>query len=84
MFQTLASVCGKFAPFEIKDHMILAPLTRVQCEEAVLDTLDRYLTEPDATLDCLKDWITRKPRKSGPTKPKHTDTLRLVHRHIWK
>ncbi|XP_060797453.1 chromatin assembly factor 1 subunit A isoform X4 [Neoarius graeffei] len=75
--KTLASVCGKFAPFEIKEHMALAPLTRVQCEEAILEELDRYLTEPDGTLDCLKDWITRKPRKSGPTKPKHTEMQSL-------
>ncbi|MCJ8737746.1 hypothetical protein PDJAM_G00027730 [Pangasius djambal] len=74
--KTLASVCGKFAPFEIKEHMSLAPLTRVQCEEAVLEELDRYLIEPDGTLNCLEDWITRKPRKSGPTKPKHADTPR--------
>lgn len=61
--------------------MALAPLTRVHCEEADLEELDRYLTEPDRTLDCLKDWITHKPRKSGPTKPKHTDMQRLVHTH---
>ncbi|KAI5101043.1 chromatin assembly factor 1 subunit A [Silurus meridionalis] len=74
--KTLASVCGKFAPFEIKEHMALAPLTRVHCEEAVLEELDQFLTKPNYTLDCLKDWITRKPRKSGPTKPKRTDTPR--------
>ncbi|KAM9460916.1 chromatin assembly factor 1 subunit A isoform 2-T2 [Clarias gariepinus] len=74
--KTLASVCGKFAPFEIKEHMALAPLTRVQCEESVLEDLDRYLTEPDGTINCLKDWIDHKPRKSGPTKPKQTDTPR--------
>lgn len=79
VFQTLASVCGKFAPFEIKEHMTLAPLTRVHCEEAVLEELDRYLTEPDDSFDCLKDWISRKPRNSGPTKPKYTDTLRFVY-----
>lgn len=82
MFQTLASVCGKFAPFEIKEHMALAPLTRVQFEEADLEELDRYLTEPDGNLDCLKDWITHKPRKSGPTKPKRTEIPRLVHKRI--
>lgn len=82
MFQTLASVCGKFAPFEIKEHMALAPLTRVQCDEVVLEALDRYLTEPDGAFDSLKDWKTHEPRKSGPTKPKYTDTARLVHNHI--
>ncbi|TSK53654.1 Chromatin assembly factor 1 subunit A [Bagarius yarrelli] len=74
--KTLASVCGKFAPFEIKEHMALAPLTRVQCEEAVLEALDRFLTEPDEAFDCLQDWITHKPRTSGPTKTKHADMLR--------
>ena len=28
--QTLSAACGKFAPFEIKEHMGLAPLCRVQ------------------------------------------------------
>lgn len=74
--KTLASVCGKFAPFEIKAHMALAPLTRVHCDEAVLDELDRYLEKPECTVDCLKDWVTRKPRKSGPTKPRTKDTMR--------
>uniref|UniRef100_A0AAR2KDY8 Chromatin assembly factor 1 subunit p150 C-terminal domain-containing protein n=1 Tax=Pygocentrus nattereri TaxID=42514 RepID=A0AAR2KDY8_PYGNA len=73
--KTLASVCGKFAPFEIKEHMTLAPLTRVHCDEAVLEELDRYLTEPDTTLNGLKDWTAHKPRKSGPTKPRHIDTM---------
>ncbi|XP_036442273.1 chromatin assembly factor 1 subunit A [Colossoma macropomum] len=73
--KTLASVCGKFAPFEIKEHMTLAPLTRVHCDEAVLEELDRYLAEPDTTLNGLKDWTAHKPRKSGPTKPRHIDTM---------
>ncbi|TRZ02844.1 hypothetical protein DNTS_026718 [Danionella cerebrum] len=67
--KTLASACGKFAPFEIKAHMALAPLTRVQCEDSVLEELDRYLARPDGTLNGLKDWTAHKPRRSGPTMP---------------
>ncbi|XP_072516436.1 chromatin assembly factor 1 subunit A [Salminus brasiliensis] len=71
--KTLASVCGKFAPFEIKEHMILAPLTRIQCDDSVLEELDQYLAEPGATLNGLKDWLSHKPRKSGPTKFRRTN-----------
>ncbi|ROL40766.1 Chromatin assembly factor 1 subunit A [Anabarilius grahami] len=70
--KTLASACGKFAPFEIKAHMSLAPLTRVQCEDAVLEELDHYLAQPDSTLNGLKDWTKHKPRTSGPTRPSHS------------
>uniref|UniRef100_A0A672K679 Chromatin assembly factor 1 subunit A-like n=1 Tax=Sinocyclocheilus grahami TaxID=75366 RepID=A0A672K679_SINGR len=70
--KTLASACGKFAPFEIKANMSLAPLTRVQCEDAVLEELDRYLAQPDSTLNGLKDWTKHKPRSSGPTRPSHS------------
>ena len=70
------SACGKFAPFEIKEHMGLAPLTRVQCEEAVLDELDRYLAKPDGSLHGLSDWTSNEPRRSGPTKPRSTDSMR--------
>uniref|UniRef100_A0A9J7WV91 Chromatin assembly factor 1, subunit A (p150) n=1 Tax=Cyprinus carpio carpio TaxID=630221 RepID=A0A9J7WV91_CYPCA len=70
--ETLASACGKFAPFEIKANMSLAPLTRVQCEDSVLEELDRYLAQPDSTLNGLKDWTRHKPRRSGPTRPSHS------------
>uniref|UniRef100_A0A671NBR5 Chromatin assembly factor 1 subunit A-like n=1 Tax=Sinocyclocheilus anshuiensis TaxID=1608454 RepID=A0A671NBR5_9TELE len=70
--KTLASACGKFAPFEINANMSLAPLTRVQCEDAVLEELDRYLAQPDSTLNGLKDWTRHKPRRSGPTRPSHS------------
>ncbi|XP_066504503.1 chromatin assembly factor 1 subunit A isoform X2 [Hoplias malabaricus] len=73
--KTLASVCGKFAPFEIKEHMILAPLSRVQCDEAILEGLDQYLAQPDTSLNGLKDWTSHKPRKSGPTLPRCTNTM---------
>uniref|UniRef100_A0A8C2JVP3 Chromatin assembly factor 1, subunit A (p150) n=1 Tax=Cyprinus carpio TaxID=7962 RepID=A0A8C2JVP3_CYPCA len=70
--KTLASACGKFAPFEIKANMSLAPLTRVQCEDSVLEELDRYLAQPDSTLNGLKDWTRHKPRRSGPTRLSHS------------
>ncbi|XP_056615415.1 chromatin assembly factor 1 subunit A isoform X2 [Triplophysa dalaica] len=74
--KTLASACGKFAPFEIKEHMSLAPLTRVQCEDAVLEELDHYLAQPDSTLNGLKDWTKHKPRRSGATRPHRINSVR--------
>uniref|UniRef100_A0AAY5EC92 Chromatin assembly factor 1 subunit p150 C-terminal domain-containing protein n=1 Tax=Electrophorus electricus TaxID=8005 RepID=A0AAY5EC92_ELEEL len=74
--KTLASVCGKFAPFEIKEHMMLAPLNRVLCADVLLEALDRHLAEPDSTLDGLRDWTAHKPRKSGATKPRRRDSTR--------
>ena len=76
LFQTLAPACGKFAPFEIKEHMSLAPLCRVQCADSVLEDLDRCLLNPSNNLNGLKDWIGQKPRHSGPTKRRRTDPLR--------
>ncbi|XP_039908738.1 chromatin assembly factor 1 subunit A isoform X2 [Simochromis diagramma] len=74
--KTLAAACGKFAPFEIKENMALAPLCRVQCEESALEELDRCLLNPADNLNGLKDWIGQKPRQSGPTKPRQTNSLR--------
>ncbi|XP_071372876.1 chromatin assembly factor 1 subunit A isoform X2 [Centroberyx affinis] len=74
--KTLAAACGKFAPFEIKENMCLAPLCRVQCEDSVLEELDQYLLKPADNLKGLDDWIRKKPRRSGPTKPRQTDPLR--------
>ncbi|XP_041646812.1 chromatin assembly factor 1 subunit A [Cheilinus undulatus] len=74
--KTLAAACGKFAPFEIKENVYLAPLVRVHCDESVLEELDQCLLNPDENLNGLKDWITQKPRWSGPTKPPRTKTLR--------
>ena len=75
-FQTLAAACGKFAPFEIKENVSLAPLCRVQCDDSVLEDLDRCLKNPADNCNGLKDWIGRKPRQSGPTNPRQTDSLR--------
>uniref|UniRef100_I3J2Y4 Chromatin assembly factor 1, subunit A (p150) n=1 Tax=Oreochromis niloticus TaxID=8128 RepID=I3J2Y4_ORENI len=74
--KTLAAACGKFAPFEIKENMALAPLCRVQCEESALEELDRCLLNPADNRNGLKDWIGQKPRQSGPTKPRQTNSLR--------
>lgn len=76
LFQTLAAACGKFAPFEIKENVFLAPLCRVQCEDSVLEELDRCLLKPSDNRNGLKDWIGQKPRRSGPTKPRQPDSLR--------
>uniref|UniRef100_A0A3P9LHF6 Chromatin assembly factor 1, subunit A (p150) n=1 Tax=Oryzias latipes TaxID=8090 RepID=A0A3P9LHF6_ORYLA len=73
--QTLAAACGKFAPFEIKENMALAPLTRVQCKDSVLEELDHCLLNPAEKANALKDWIGKKPRQSGATKPRRTDSL---------
>uniref|UniRef100_A0A673A3A2 Chromatin assembly factor 1 subunit p150 C-terminal domain-containing protein n=1 Tax=Sphaeramia orbicularis TaxID=375764 RepID=A0A673A3A2_9TELE len=70
--KTLAAACGKFAPFEIKENMFLAPLCRVQCEESVLEKLDEYLLNPTNNPDGMKDWFRQKPRRTGPTKPRQT------------
>uniref|UniRef100_A0A3Q2YUL8 Chromatin assembly factor 1, subunit A (p150) n=1 Tax=Hippocampus comes TaxID=109280 RepID=A0A3Q2YUL8_HIPCM len=66
--KTLAVACGKFAPFEIKDNMCMAPLCRVQCEESTLEELDRCLSRPSNGPCSLKDWIGQKPRCSGATR----------------
>ncbi|KAM3619630.1 uncharacterized protein V6R79_011059 [Siganus canaliculatus] len=73
--KTLAAACGKFAPFEIKENVFLAPLCRVQCEDYVLEELDRCLTNPSENPNGLNDWIRQKPRQSGPTKPRRTDSV---------
>uniref|UniRef100_A0A8C7Z284 Chromatin assembly factor 1, subunit A (p150) n=1 Tax=Oryzias sinensis TaxID=183150 RepID=A0A8C7Z284_9TELE len=73
--KTLAAACGKFAPFEIKENMALAPLTRVQCKDSVLEELDHCLLNPVEKANALKDWIGRKPRQCGATKPRRADPL---------
>ncbi|XP_012727122.2 chromatin assembly factor 1 subunit A [Fundulus heteroclitus] len=73
--KTLAAACGKFAPFEIKENMSLAPLCRVQCEDLVLEELDRCLLSPAENSNALKDWIGRTPRRSGPTERRQADPL---------
>ncbi|XP_077462961.1 chromatin assembly factor 1 subunit A isoform X2 [Stigmatopora argus] len=68
--KTLAVACGKFAPFEIKDNMCMAPLCRVHCEESALEELDLCLSRPRDSQPLLKDWIGQKPRCSAATRPR--------------
>uniref|UniRef100_UPI0037E753D7 chromatin assembly factor 1 subunit A isoform X1 n=2 Tax=Semicossyphus pulcher TaxID=241346 RepID=UPI0037E753D7 len=73
--KTLAAACGKFAPFEIKENVYLAPLCRVHCEDSALEELDQCLLNPADNLNGIKDWIGQKPRWSGPTNPRQPDSL---------
>ncbi|XP_006278730.1 chromatin assembly factor 1 subunit A [Alligator mississippiensis] len=65
--KTLAGSCGKFAPFEIKENMALAPLSRVILEQEVLDQLDQLLKTPNSDVCFFKELKCRKPLKSNPT-----------------
>lgn len=81
LFQTLAAACGKFAPFEIKENVSLAPLCRVQREDSVLEELDHCLLNQADNWNGLKDWIGKKPRRSGPTKPRQSGSRRWEWRY---
>ncbi|TWW57702.1 Chromatin assembly factor 1 subunit A [Takifugu flavidus] len=72
--KTLAAACGKFAPFEIKENVYLAPLCRVQREDGFLSELDRCLLNQADNWHGLKDWIGRQPRQSGPTTPSQSES----------
>ncbi|KFQ32556.1 Chromatin assembly factor 1 subunit A, partial [Merops nubicus] len=63
----LAGSCGKFAPFEIKENMVLAPLCRIALDPDFLDQLDKLLHAQNSDISFLRDLKWRKPRKSGPT-----------------
>ncbi|XP_043946521.1 chromatin assembly factor 1 subunit A isoform X2 [Protopterus annectens] len=63
----LAGSCGKFAPFEIKANMVLAPLTRVTCDQDMTKQLDYNMHEQTTDYNYLKELKSRKPRRSGPT-----------------
>ncbi|NXT64013.1 CAF1A factor, partial [Chaetops frenatus] len=65
--KTLAGSCGKFAPFEIKENMVLAPLSRVALDPDYLEQLDKLLHAQNAEVSFLRDLKCRKPRKTGPT-----------------
>ncbi|NWR07651.1 CAF1A factor, partial [Paradoxornis webbianus] len=65
--KTLAGSCGKFAPFEIKENMVLAPLSRVALDPDYLEQLDKLLHAQDGEVSFLRDLKCRKPRKTGPT-----------------
>ncbi|NWT10424.1 CAF1A factor, partial [Vireo altiloquus] len=65
--KTLAGSCGKFAPFEIKENMVLAPLSRVALDPDYLEQLDELLRAQSSDISFLRDLKCRKPRKTGPT-----------------
>ncbi|XP_042333717.1 chromatin assembly factor 1 subunit A isoform X2 [Sceloporus undulatus] len=65
--KTLAGWCGKFAPFEIKENMVLAPLCRVAADQDLLDQLDWLLQGQDCSTSFLEELKSREPCKSGPT-----------------
>ncbi|NXF87540.1 CAF1A factor, partial [Eubucco bourcierii] len=63
----LAGSCGKFAPFEIKENMLLAPLSRAALDPDFLEQLDKLLHAQDSEASFLRDLKRRKPRRAGPT-----------------
>lgn len=78
-FQILAGSCGKFAPFEIKENMVLAPLCRIALYPDFLEQLDRLLHAQNSEVSFLRDLKCRKPRKTGPTFVNSSTTVnRLV------
>ncbi|XP_016053336.1 PREDICTED: chromatin assembly factor 1 subunit A isoform X2 [Miniopterus natalensis] len=65
--KTLAGSCGKFAPFEIKENMVLAPCFRTAFDQDLCDQLDQLLQQQSGDFSFLKDLKGRQPLKSGPT-----------------
>ncbi|NWV67867.1 CAF1A factor, partial [Malurus elegans] len=65
--KTLAGSCGKFAPFEIKENMVLAPLSRVALDPDYLEQLDKLLHAQNGDFSFLMELKRRKARKTGPT-----------------
>uniref|UniRef100_A0A8C2TH80 Chromatin assembly factor 1 subunit A n=1 Tax=Coturnix japonica TaxID=93934 RepID=A0A8C2TH80_COTJA len=63
----LAGSCGKFAPFEIKENMVLAPLCRIALYPDFLEQLDQLLRAQNSEVSFLRDLKCRKPRRTGPT-----------------
>ncbi|XP_025024329.1 chromatin assembly factor 1 subunit A [Python bivittatus] len=63
----LAGWCGKFAPFEIKENMVLAPLCRVAIDQDFPDRLDRFVQEQSCSTSFLAELKGRDPRRSEPT-----------------
>ncbi|KAL4673292.1 hypothetical protein H8959_017226 [Pygathrix nigripes] len=64
---TLAGSCGKFAPFEIKEHMVLAPRRRTTFHPDLCSQLDQLLQQQSSEFSFLKDLKGRPPLRSGPT-----------------
>ncbi|XP_075057279.1 chromatin assembly factor 1 subunit A [Mixophyes fleayi] len=65
--KTFAQSFGKFAPFEIKKNMAVAPLCRVEFEQEVSEQLDKLLKEQNSELSFLLELKVRKPRRMGRT-----------------
>ncbi|XP_017906358.1 PREDICTED: chromatin assembly factor 1 subunit A isoform X1 [Capra hircus] len=65
--KTLAGSCGKFAPFEIKEHMVLAPRCRTAFDQDLCDQLDQLLQQQSSEFSFLQDLKRRRPLRSGPT-----------------
>ncbi|XP_045687123.1 chromatin assembly factor 1 subunit A [Phyllostomus hastatus] len=65
--KTLAGSCGKFAPFEIKENMVLAPRCRIAFDQDLCDQLDQLLQQQSDNFSFLKDLKGRQPLRSGPT-----------------
>ncbi|NXD82452.1 CAF1A factor, partial [Halcyon senegalensis] len=63
----LAGSCGKFAPFEIKENMVLAPLCRIALDPDFLEQLDKLLRVQNSDASFLRELKCREPRKTGPT-----------------
>ncbi|XP_042833735.1 chromatin assembly factor 1 subunit A isoform X2 [Panthera tigris] len=72
--KTLAGSCGKFAPFEIKEHMVLAPRFRTAFDQDLCDQLDQLLRQQNGEFSFLKDLKGRQPLRSGPTVVSNRDT----------
>ncbi|KAM4054092.1 chromatin assembly factor 1 subunit A isoform 2-T3 [Anomaloglossus baeobatrachus] len=66
--KTFAQSCGKFAPFEIKKNMAVAPLCRVEFEQETSDRLDKLLQDQDSESLFLKELKGRNPRRMGQTR----------------
>uniref|UniRef100_A0A8C5ZX38 Chromatin assembly factor 1 subunit A n=1 Tax=Marmota marmota marmota TaxID=9994 RepID=A0A8C5ZX38_MARMA len=72
--KTLAGSCGKFAPFEIKEHMVLAPRCRATFNQDRCHQLDQLLQQQSGDSSFLKELKGRQPLRSGPTRLCSRDT----------
>ncbi|XP_032739490.1 chromatin assembly factor 1 subunit A isoform X2 [Lontra canadensis] len=72
--KTLAGSCGKFAPFEIKEHMVLAPRFRTAFDQDLCDQLDQLLQQQNGESSFLRDLKGRQPLRSGPTMVSNRNT----------
>ncbi|XP_075719903.1 chromatin assembly factor 1 subunit A isoform X2 [Rhinoderma darwinii] len=73
--KTFSQSCGKFAPFEIKKNMAVAPLCRVEFEQECSEQLDKLLEEQCSKSLFLLEIKVRKPRGMGRTIMPHLPHL---------